>query len=233
MTRSCLGAFVALLGILLSPGAFAQAAPQPRLLTVTGEGEVSAKPDQATLSAGVVSEAKTAAAALASNRRAMNAVFDTLKQLGIPDRAIRTSEISIQPQYPNDSRLPRRIVGYQASNTVTVTVDDLGKVGPALDALVSSGANSLGDIGFSIRDPKPLAAQARAKAVRDAMQKAETMAQAAGIGLGPIMAINEGNASEPVPMGRRMPALAMSEATQVAAGEETVAATVTISWEIR
>jgi uncharacterized protein YggE len=219
---------------LLTSNALAQTAPQPRLLTVTGEGEVKAKPDQATLSAGVVTESKTAAAALAANSRAMNAVFDTLKRLGIPDRAIQSSEISVQPQYPNESRLSHRITGYQVSNTLTVTVDDLDKVGPALDALVSSGANSLGDIAFGLRDPKPLEAQAREAAVKNATAKAETLARASGTALGPIMQISEGGiATPPLPMARRVAATASFEATPVAVGEETVSATVTISWEIR
>jgi uncharacterized protein len=234
MNPSRFAGAVFLATLLFAPGASAQTNPESRLLTVTGEGEVKAKPDQASLSAGVVTEGKTAAAALAANSRAMNAVFDTLKRLGIPERSIQTSEISVQPQYPNDSRVPRRITGYQASNTVSVTVDDLDKLGPALDALASSGANSLGDIGFGLRDPKPLEAQARTAAVRDATQKAETMARAAGVSLGPIAWIAEGAGAEPVPLGRRMLApMAMKEATPVAAGEETVSATVTISWEIR
>lgn len=218
--------------LLIPLSVAAQPVVQLRLLTVSGKAEVKAKPDQATLSAGVVTEGKTAAAALAANSRAMNAVFDTLKRLGIPDRGIQTSEISVQPQYPNDSRAPRRITGYQASNSVTVTLDNIEKLGSALDALVSSGANSLGDISFGLRDPRPLESQARADAVRDAAQKAEGMARAAGVSLGPIVAINEGESSQPVPM-RRMAPMALAEATPVAAGQETITATVTISWEIR
>jgi len=91
------GALAALLILSNSfiSSATAQTAPQPRLLTVTGEGEVKARPDQAMLSAGVVTQGKTAAAALLANSRAMNTVFDTLKRLGIPERSIRTSEISV------------------------------------------------------------------------------------------------------------------------------------------
>jgi len=227
-------ASTALLGFLLfMPAAPAQTVPQPRLLTVSGEGEAKAKPDQATLSAGVMTEGRTAAAALAANSRAMNAVFATLKRLGIAERAIQTSDISVQPQYPNDSRLPRRMTGYQVSNSVTVTVDDLDNLGPALDALVSSGANSLGDIGFGLRDPKQLELQARAAAVRDATQKAEAMARAAGISLGAILSIGEGTGAEPAPLRRMMAAPMAMNATPVAGGEETVSATVTISWEIR
>ena len=221
----------------LASFANAQSAGQhePRLLTVGGTGEARAAPDQATVSAGVVSEAKTAGDALAANSRAMNAVFATLKRFGIPDKSIQTSNFSVSPQYPDyDSKQPRHVIGYQVSNTVTVTVDDLTKVGPALDALVASGANSLGDIAFSIRDEKPLLAQAREAAVKDATAKAETLARAAGVSLGPIVSIGEGGGEMPVrPMARMMVAAAPAAPPPVAAGEQSLTANVTISWEIR
>jgi hypothetical protein len=217
--------------IAIPASALGQATPQPRLLTVTGEGEIRARPDQATLSAGVVTEAKTAAAALGANSSAMNAVFNALKRLGISDRAVRTSELSVQPQYPNDSRVPRRITGYQVSNSVNVIIDDLSKTGPAIDALVSSGANSLGEISFSFRDPKPLLTQAREAAVKDAMAKADTLAHASGVTLGPIVQISEGGVGgPPQPMMRMAMAPA---ATPIAAGEQTLLTSVSISWEIR
>ncbi|MBV9570443.1 MAG: SIMPL domain-containing protein [Alphaproteobacteria bacterium] len=223
---------IVLWGFLLAPGALAQNAPQPRLLTVSGIGEVKVKPNRATLSAGVVTDGKTAGAALAANSRAMNAVFDTLHRFGIPERAIQTSQLSVQPQYPNDSRQPRRVVGYQVSNTVSVTLDDIDKVGAAVDALVSSGANTLGDIAFSVRDAEPLQSQAREAAVKDAMARAETLARAAGVRLGPIQQISEGgSAGPPQPMIRM--AMAADTMTPVAPGEETVSASVSVSWEIR
>ncbi|HEY1961227.1 MAG TPA: SIMPL domain-containing protein [Rhizomicrobium sp.] len=224
--------------VLLAPVlAHAQAAePESRLLTATGQGEVKAKPDQATLSAGVLTDGKTAGDALAANSRAMNQVFATLKRFGIADRAIQTSNFSVTPQYPDyNSKQPRRIIGYQVSNNVTVTVDNLDRVGPALDALVASGANSLGDVSFSVRDPKPLEAQARADAVQDATAKAAAMAHAAGVALGPIVFIGEGDISAPaMPMRRMMAAAPMAAAAPppVAAGEESVTASVTVTWEI-
>src|SRR5207248_6759445 len=132
----------------------------------------------------------------------------------IPDRAIQTSNFSVTPQYPDyNSKQPRRIIGYQVSNTVTVTVDNLDRVCPALDALVASGANSLGDISFSVRNPKPLEAQARAQAVQDATAKANAMARAAGVTLGAIVSIGEGEISAPpMPMRRMMAAAPMAEA---------------------
>lgn len=229
------------LALLLLPALGSLAAAQPaatpdlRLLTVSGTGEAKATPDQASISAGVVTEAKQAGDALAANSRAMNAVFATLKRFGIADKSIQTSNFSVTPQYPDyNSKEPRRIIGYQVSNTVTVTVDDLTKLGPALDALVSSGANSLGDIAFSVRNEKPLLAEAREAAVKDALAKAETLARAAGVLLGPIVSINEEGAAAPVrPMYRMAVAAAPAAPPPVAAGEESLTVSVTVSWEIR
>jgi len=210
--------------------------PTPRLLTVSGEGQAKARPDQATLSAGVVTDGKTAADALGANSRAMNAVFATLKRLGIPDKSIQTSGINVTPQYPDfNSKQPHRVIGYQVSNSVTVTVDNLDNLGPAIDALVSSGANSLGDVSFSIRDPKPLMASAREDAVKDAMAKAETLSRAAGVSLGPIVSISEGSyAAPPQPMRILAFTTAVDKApTPVAAGENSLSATVSVTWEIR
>ncbi|MBI3677550.1 MAG: SIMPL domain-containing protein [Proteobacteria bacterium] len=236
---AALAAPAILLALFAAPIALkadAGAAATPRLVTVSGEGDVKATPDQATLSAGVVTQEKTAADALASNARAMNEVFATLKKLGIPDHAIQTSNFSVQPQYePYDANRtqPPRIVGYQVSNTVNVRVDDLKKLGPSLDALVAAGSNQLGGVAFSIKNPKPLLAQAREDAVKDAIERAQTYAHAAGITLGPIVSIQEGGA-EPPP--RPVYAMAMkqgADSTPVAPGEESVSASVTISWQIK
>jgi len=213
------------------------ASAAPRLLTVSGEGDARAAPDQAQLSAGVVTQGKTAAEALAANSRAMSAVFAALKRLGIPEKSIQTSNFSVEPQYtPYNASNPQpaRIVGYQVSNTVTVGVDDLDKVGPTLDALIASGANQAGGVSFSIRDAKPLLAQARQAAVKDAIERAETYAKAAGITLGAIVSIQEGGSQAPRPM-MRMEAMAAAPAPPppIAGGEQSVSASVTISWEIR
>jgi len=206
-----------------------------RQITVTGEGEVHATPDQAMLSAGVVTTARTAAAALSNNSRAMNQVFAALKRAGVADKDMQTSNFSVQPQYATDKNgnTLQNITGYQVSNTVSVRVNDLEKVGPTLDALVSSGANSIGDIAFTIKDPKPLMMQARADAVADATARAQTLARAAGVTLGPIVSISESGYSPPRPM-YRMAAMAGAPApTPIAAGEQSVTAGVSITWSIR
>ncbi len=216
-----------------APAAQADPAAPPRILTVTGTGEVKAAPDSAQLSTGVISQAPSAAAALAANARAMNAVFDTLKRAGIADKFIQTSDFSVSPQYANARPgAPQRIVAYQVSNTVTVTVDKLDRVGPTLDALVAAGANQIDGPNFSIADPGPVLAQARAAAVKDAIVRAQTYAAAAGVTLGPIDSISEGGDSAPQPMARAMTFAAKAAPTPIAAGEDSVTAGVSITWEI-
>jgi uncharacterized protein len=211
-------------------------APSPRLITVSGVGEANAVPDSAQLSAGVVTQGKTAAAALAANSRAMNDVFAALRKFGIPEKSIQTSNFNVSPQYTpyqQNATEPPRIVGYQVSNNVSVKVDDLGKLGPALDALVSSGANQVGGVSFTIRDPKPLLAEARAAAVKDAMDRAQTYAKAAGIELGAVASISEGGGEGPRPVFMAMARADAAPPPPIAAGEQTISANVTMSFEIR
>ena len=221
-----------------APAVASDQAPM-RTMTMSGEGDAKAAPDQAQFSTGVVTQDRTAALALAANSRAMNAVFATLKRLGIADKDIQTSDFSLSPQYqtykPGTSG-PQRIIGYQVSNTVNVTVEDFGKTGAVLDALVSSGSNQIDNIGFSIHDTKALLAQARVAAVKDAMDRAQTYAKAAGVTLGPIKSISEsGGVYQPRPMVRMqaMAGLAAAPPPPVAGGEESVTANVTITWEIQ
>ncbi len=223
---------ISIFSVCLAPAAFAADA-MPRTLSVSGEGKVMAKSDQAQLSAGVVTQAPTAAAALATNSAAMNKVFATLKAFGIPENKIQTSNFSVTPQYPLYSQSnpqPRRITGYEVSNQVTVIVDDLGRLGPALDALVRSGVNQLDGVSFSIANPAQLEEKARRAAVADAIAKAKGMAQAAGIVLGPILSLEEGinEMPRPMPMLAMRANLAAQAPPPMAEGEQTVSASVTI-----
>ncbi|HLY04634.1 MAG TPA: SIMPL domain-containing protein [Rhizomicrobium sp.] len=213
---------------------FAADVSPPRTLTVSGDGEAKAVPDEAQLSAGVVTQAKRAADALAANTRAMNEVFATLKRFGIPEKDMQTSQFSVEPQYAADhnGNATSRVTGYSVSNTVNVTVD-IAKLGQALDALVASGANSIGSIAFTIRDPKPLLAKARADAIRDATERAQTFARAAGFALGPILTVNEGGATTPQPVFAARMMAAAPMAPPVAAGESSVTANVSVTFAIR
>jgi uncharacterized protein YggE len=238
MSHAVIGALI--LASIPAVAVAQSAKPHPHILSVSGEGEVRAVPDQARLTAGVVTHGKTAAEALAANSTAMNSVFAALKKRGIPEKSITTSNFSINPQYPpyrqdapQEDRT--RIIGYEVSNQVTVIVDDVSKAGATLDALVAAGANQAGGVSFAIRDPKPLMKEARADAVKDAMEKARTLAEAAGVALGPILSINEGGPVRPVPMFAK----AMAESAvaappaPMAPGEQSVTVNVSIAWEIQ
>ena len=210
---------------LMAASAFAADAAPARTITVTGQGDARAVPDEAQLSTGVVAQGRTAAEALAANSEAMNAVFDTLKQLGIPERSIQTSEFNVSPQYRNDKNGERtnEIIGYEVTNSVSVTLDDLKRLGPVLDALVASGSNSLGNIAFTIHDPKPLMTNAREAAMKDAMDRATTYARAGGLTLGRILSVSEGEIEAPHTVMRMAMDKAPARASPRAGARETAA----------
>ena len=199
---------------------------------MSGQGEVRAAPDTVTLSAGVTSDAPTAAAALSANTARMQSVFAALKKIGVADKDMQTANFSVSPQMANTSNQPPHVTGYQVSNQVQLRLDDVAKLGPALDALVTAGANQMNGIDFAIKDSAPLLAQARADAVNDARAKAETYAKAAGVSLGPILSISENGSQGPRPVYMAMPMVRSAKAVPVAAGEESITAEVSIVWEI-
>jgi uncharacterized protein YggE len=217
--------------------AFAAGVPPPRVITVAGHGEINATPDSASVSAGVTTQSATAATALSDNAAAMNRVLEALKNQGVQEKNIQTSNFSVSPQYTpynSNGTGAQKIVGYLVSNQVSVTLEHVTNVGRTVDALVAAGANQMNGISFTIHDPKPLLAQARAAAVDDARARAETFAKAAHVTLGPILSIGEAAIEEPRPLFA-MQAMAKSERqpTPVAAGEQTVSADVSIVWQIQ
>jgi uncharacterized protein YggE len=142
----------------------------------------------------------------------------------------------VSPQYPpynaNETHV-QRIVGYQVSNQVSVTLDDTKKLGPTLDALVAAGSNQINSVEFAIKDSAALLAKARAAAVADAITRAETYASAAHITLGPIVSLQEGEIESPRPMYRAMQMAAPSAPTPTAPGEQSVTANVTLVFQIK
>ncbi len=229
MGKSPAFAMILLLG--LAAPALAQA-PAPRTLTMTGSATAKAAPDMADISAGVATEAPTAAAALTANSAAMTRLFAALDRAGVARRNVQTSNFSVSPVYANPGpNAQQRLTGYRVSNEVHVVLEDTGKVGATLDALVAAGANQMNGLSFAIKDPAPLLAKARADAVADARLRAQQYAAAAGLTLGPIQSVSESGGEPPRPMYRMM---AMAAApTPIAVGEESISASVTIVWEIR
>ncbi len=212
----------------------AMAAPLPVLaqgtISVTGEGIVQTVPDQATLSLGVTTNGKTAAAAMAANTTAMTAVIARLKTAGIAEADLQTSNLYLSPNWGGyDSSAPA-IVDYSASNMLNVRLRDIDSLGAVLDAAVTDGANAVNGITFGLADQKPAMDEARARAVADARARAEVLARAAGVTLGPIVAITEGGAfNGPVPMFRADEA---SAPVPVETGEVAITANVTVTWDL-
>lgn len=227
---------VALIAVAAFAPFAAAAAQTVRTFSVTGQGEARGVPNQAQLSAGVATVAATADAALAENARKMTGVFDALKRLGVPEKSIQTSNFSVQPQYsqnaPGDDA-PPKISGYQVSNQVDVTLDDTKTLGPALDALVGAGANQINSVAFAIRDPGALQTTAREAAVADAIHRAQTYAHAAGVTLGQVVSLQEGETEAPRPMFRMRAMAAAPVSTPTAAGELGVEASVSMVFEIK
>jgi uncharacterized protein YggE len=196
----------ALLAILLAGPALAEG--QPRQITVTGEGKVSAAPDLAWINVGVSHRAKTAQEAVAAMSAGMSAVIAELVAAGIAETDIQTGQLSLYPFYDDLNATPtQQVLGYDASITVDVRVRDLDRTGAILDAVVSEGANTFGGIRFELTDPATAYAEARRAAVADGRAKAELYADAAGVTLGPLVTLSENNFySQPVMAERRFAA---------------------------
>jgi uncharacterized protein len=228
--RTLLAAAVAAITLLATP-ALAQVIP-PATVSVTGEATVSVPPDLAQVDGGVSSDAKTAREAFEANNAAMGKVLLALKGAGIEEKDIQTSRLSLQPQTSSSKTSgPPTIVGYRASNRVTIRRRDVTKVANVIDTLVGAGANDIGGIGFSVSNASKLLDEARERAIADARRKAEIYAKAAGVTLGAPSSISEESSPGPIPY-RRM-AAGMPVSAPVAQGEETLQVTVSVSWAIK
>jgi uncharacterized protein len=210
----------------------AMAQVPPPAISVTGEATVSVPPDQAQIDGGVTSDAKTAREASDANNAAMGKVLLGLKGAGIDEKDYQTSRLSLQPQYAPNRSGPSPVVGYRASNRVTVKLRDVAKVANIVDVLVGAGANELGGINFMVSQASKLLDDAREKAIADARRKAEIYAKAAGVTLGEPLNISEEGGSGP-PVFRSKMAAPMAASAPVAQGEETLSVSVSVSWAIK
>lgn len=237
MTRSFIPLALAAMLVSAAPVA-AQDIAQPKI-TVTGEGEATLTPDMAVVRLAVVREADTAREAMDANNEAMKAVVDALKAAGIEARDLQTSGLSIEPRYvyPNDQngQDKPKIVGYQVTNGLTVRIRDLAKVGEILDRSVSLGINQGGYISFTNDDPSEAMKEARKRAVEDALARARTLTEAAGVSLGDVLEISERTtgAPPPMPLGAKVMRMEAADASvPVEAGENSYRVQVSITLEI-
>jgi uncharacterized protein YggE len=228
----------ALLALTAAPLAAAAAqTPEPAIhgtrLDVVTTGEVLRVPDVARITAGVVTTAPTATAALEQNATQMASVRAALRRAGIVDRDIQTSSINLYPDYRQDERGNNpQIVGYRASNEVMIKFRDIAATGKILDALVAQGANQISGPMLSIDKPDQALDEARVAALAKAKARAELYARAAGKKVGRILSISEAGGGMPVPMGRMMSQAASRDATSIDPGEQSVSVSLAVSFEL-
>ncbi|HET6603534.1 MAG TPA: SIMPL domain-containing protein [Xanthomonadaceae bacterium] len=208
--------------------------PEGTLLQVSAQAEVRRKPDLARISAGVITQATEAQAAMAANAERMQRVVAAIRQAGIADKDIRTTGVHLQPQYAYGENRAPQLTGYQVSNTVHVTVREMERIGPTLDALVAQGANQVNGPDFGIEDEDAVRDQARTEAVQKARRRAQIYAEAAGLAVRRIVAITEsGGYAPPTPYPRMAMAKLESADTPVEPGENVVGASIEVWFELR
>ena len=217
-----------------APASAADSMFRATTISLSAYGEIRQRPDQATISMGVTTEAPTAAEAMRLNAVKMSQVIAALKKGGIADRDIQTSGLSLNPQYVYVENQPPRLSGYQASNTVTVVVRELTKLGQAVDATVNAGATNIGGISFGLQDASAAEDAARIEAAKALQGRAELYAKAMGYRVARLVTFSEGGGYSPPPP---MPVYAMArmdkaESPPVEAGEMKVRIDVSATFEL-
>jgi hypothetical protein len=203
-------------------------------LDVSGHGEARLPPDKATIMLGVQTQGASAAAAMQANAAQMTHVVGALRAGGVEARDVQTSALSVSPQYAYAQGQAPRLTGYQATNQVTVTVEDLTRLGRVVDAVTDAGATNVGDISFGLKSRGSAENYARLAAVKDLDDRAQILADAAGYHIRRLVNLSEATSGQSPPwprdaMGMRAGAAA---ATPVETGEIVVSVDVTGEFEL-
>lgn len=212
-------------------------------VTATGSAVVSSAPDQAIITMGAAATAKTSTEAQAELNRILDAVVKAVRAIESPGMQVQTQWISLQPVYerpnyrdPEAEQREPRILGYRASNTVRVTLNQVERAGAVIDAAIAAGANQIAGISFGMQDDRPLREEAMRSAAQDARRKADAMAAALGLRVVRVLAVHSGDVAPPIPLyesGVMMRAAAdVAAPTVVEAGEVTVQERVTVVVEV-
>jgi uncharacterized protein len=194
-------------------------------LNLSAYGETRIAPDEATVTLGVQTKAATAAQAMADNATQMSAVMAALRNGGIAAKDIQTSNLSLEAQYDYEQNQPPRLIGYQASNTVSVTVEDLRRLGPVIDTVTAAGVNQINGVSFGLQDPSAAEDAARLDAVKALSAKAALYAQATGYRVARLVNLSESGGYSPEavqPMIVTAMRVKAAPSTPVSGGELTV-----------
>lgn len=247
MTRSLLSVLLAATALPMAAAAQEMSAPDTvievaadsTILDLAVTGEIDVVPDLVLVSAGVVSEAPTASAALSQNSSAMQRVVEALRAAGVAERDIQTDRVSLNPRYDyQDNRAPR-LVGYSSTNSVRVRFRDIDRSGAILDALVQSGANQIEGPSFTLDEPEAARDSARLDAVRMGQARANAYAAALGKRVVRLISVSETGRQSDMPIvvtGRRISsadAMAAPPPPPIAPGEQHVGVTLMMRFELR
>lgn len=210
---------------------------EPTLVTVSAYAEARRPPDIAILSTGVVSLAADANGAIRRNSERMARVVAALRAAGIADRDVQTSGVSLNPDYHYLANRPPRIRGYYASNTVNVTVRDIGNLGGILDALVATGSNQINGPSFDIEDKDAVLDEARGKALAKARARADGYARRLGLRVRRVISVDEtGGRGIPRPVYARDAAAEQASAgnasAPIAPGENVLGLSLDVVYEL-
>jgi hypothetical protein len=204
-------------------------------LDISATGESTRVPDVAIISAGVVTRAPTAGAAIQENSARMDRVLAALKRAGVADRDVQTSSISLNPEYRYQENKPPELVAYSASNQVSIRFRDIRNSGKILDALVAEGANQINGPTLTIDKPEAALDEARVNAIASGRARADLYARALGKRVVRVVSVSEGAGNYPVPppmpMVERMSAQAAD--TKIVAGEQKLQVSVSMVFELQ
>lgn len=220
--------------------------PNFKSISVTGTGDVYATSDIATFSFSVSADADTVSDAQSQVTNKMNAALAALKDLGIEEKDIKTSNYNVYPKYTYQQAVctqnycpPSRQIpdGYTVSHDVTVKVRKTDDAGKALAAVGSAGATNVSGLSFTTDDPSLLQDEARTLAIEDAREKAEALAKSLGVRLGKVVTFyeNSGDYPQPLYMSKEMAVDGRGGATAptLPIGENQIVSNVTIVYEIK
>ena len=242
------GLLIALVALLVIDRAhqlndlFANKNPQ-NTMTVSAEGKVTATPDLATVTIGVISQGADAASVKDQNNNKINKIVDFIKQQGVDQKDINTSQFYFYPQQNYDNG-KSTIVGYEGNQTITVKVHgvdkDQSKLEKILDGAVNVGANQIQGVNLTFEDPDNLKQDARKQAIEKAKQKAQELAQEAGITLGKVISVSEsGSTGYPGPIAYASKAVGMggggmdSVAPNIEPGSQDITETMSVVFEVK
>jgi hypothetical protein len=201
-------------------------------LDVVATGEATRVPDIVRINAGVATQAPTATEAIRQNAARMESVRAALRRAGVAERDIQTSAINLYPDWRHIENRTPELIGYRAQNQVNVRFRDIANAGRILDALVAAGANEISGPSFEIERPEAALDEARMEALAAARARAELYARALGMRVRRVLSVSEAGMGAMPPRPVMMREMAAQDATQIVPGEQSLTASLTVSFEL-